>query len=88
MAVTINAIGRLAKYFYYNREVHMKIHLSRLREIDWLRSNDTDWLNRTIREDGKVMNNEIAILLTCSRIKSLIGITLSKEEISKENSIG
>ena len=65
----------------------MEMFLSGLSMIDWLRSNETDWLNRTIREDGKVMNNETSIMLTCSRIKTLIGIPPSKEEAAKERSI-
>ena len=87
LAVTINAFGRLGKYFYENRDQNMEMFLSSLSMIDWLRSNETDWLNRTIREDGKVMNNETSIMLTCSRIKTLIGIPLSKEEAAKERSI-
>ena len=62
----------------------MSILLIRLQEIDWSRYNDENWLGRTIREDGKVMNSEEAATLTCSKIKQLIGIPLSKEEQMKE----
>ena len=37
-----------------------------------------------IREDGKVMNSEEAVILTCSKIKQLIGIPLGKDEHAKE----
>ena len=39
-----------------------------------------EWIGRTIRENGKVLNSEDAISLTCSLIKQHIGIPLSKEE--------
>ena len=60
------------------------INLKKLQEIDWLRSNE-DWLGRMIREDGKVMNSEEAITLTCAKIKQLIGVPLSKDELAKES---
>ncbi len=84
LAVTINAFGRLGRYFYDNRNVDMKKCLSNLKKIDWLRSNK-QWIGRTIRENGKVSNSEEAILLTCNLIKKEIGIELSKEELQKES---
>ena len=85
LAVTLNAFGRLGRYFYDNQEIDFHSYLPKLRNIDWLRSNTDNWLRRTIRENGKVMNSEESILLTCSKIKSLIGIPLSKEESSRES---
>ena len=41
-------------------------------------------MGRTIRQNGKVMNSEEAITLTCSKIKQLIGVPLSKEEKMRE----
>lgn len=87
LAVTIHALGRLGRYFYDNRKVSMEKHLKKLQKIDWLRSNADNWKGRTIRENGKIMNNEEAVILTCSKIKKLIGIELSKEELAKEKNI-
>lgn len=84
--ITLAALGRLGRYFYDHSEINMNIHLERLSTINWLRSNK-DWLNRTIRENGKVMNSEEASVLTCSKIKQLIGISLGKEENQKEKRI-
>jgi DNA sulfur modification protein DndB len=61
----------------------MRNHLIRLRKIDWLRSNP-NWKGRTIRENGKVLTGEDAVLLTCSEIKKRIGLPLNKEEEQKE----
>ena len=83
LGVTINALGRLGRYFYDNPKADMQTRLSKLSEIDWLRSNK-DWLGRTIGHNGKVLNNEEAVMLTCSKIKKKIGVKLSKEESLKE----
>lgn len=86
LAVTINTFGRLGRFFYDNRNYDMEQYLVNLRKIDWLRTNP-DWVGRTIRENGKVLNSEEAITLTCSKIKQLIGIPLNKEELQKEKQL-
>ena len=88
LGVTVTALGRLGRYFYENKKVDMRKTLTKLKDIDWMRSCKKNWLNRTIKPNGKVMNNELAITLTCSKIKSLIGIKLSGEEKEKEKLIG
>ena len=82
-AVTITALGKLGRYFYDNPQVNMQSYIEKLQEVDWLRSNE-DWLGRMIRENGKVSNSEEASTLTCSKIKQIIGIELTKEEVQKE----
>jgi DNA sulfur modification protein DndB len=42
------------------------------------------WVNRAIRENGKVLFSEEAVSLTCSLIKMEIGLPLTKEEKQKE----
>ena len=86
LAITINALGKLGRYFYDNRQVSMKKPLIKLKKINWRRTN-RDWVGRTLRENGKVLNNEEAISLTCSMIKKYIGLPLSKEEQQKENNL-
>lgn len=83
LAITISAFGKLGRYFYDHRECSMEKHLQKLRDIDWLRSNNA-WIGRSIRENGKVLNSEEAIALTCSLIKKEIGVPLSKDEQQKE----
>ncbi len=84
LAITLSSLGKLGRYFYDNPDINMIDTLKRLSEIDWSRYNLENWSGRTIREDGKVMNSEEAITLTCSKIKQLIGIPLSKDEQIKE----
>lgn len=86
LAITLNAFGRLGRYFYENENADMRL-LNGLKNIDWLRSNEDNWLRRTIRENGKVMNTEEAVILTCSKIKQLLGIELSKDEKIKEKQL-
>lgn len=86
LAITINAFGRLGRCFYDDRNLKMSSYLKKLKNIDWLRSNKI-WVGRTIRENGKVLNSEEAITLTCSLIKSQIGLPLSKEELQKESQL-
>jgi len=86
LAITISAFGKLGRYFYDNRNMDMQEYLIRLQKIDWLRSNGA-WVGRTIRENGKVLNSEEAISLTCAWIKQQIGLPLSKEEKQKEQQL-
>ncbi|MEG0978163.1 MAG: DNA sulfur modification protein DndB [Bacilli bacterium] len=87
LGILINALGRLGAYFNENREIEMHYYLKKLEKIDWHRSNKKDWLNRAIRSDGKVMNNEDAITLTCNRIKFLLEIPLTNDEQNKEKKL-
>jgi DNA sulfur modification protein DndB len=84
LAITLTALGKLGRYFYDNPKANMVVSLKKLQKIDWSRSNE-GWLGRMIREDGKVMNSEEAITLTCAKIKQLIGVPLSKDELAKES---
>ncbi len=86
LAITISALGKLGRCFYDNPDLNMGLHLLQLAKIDWSRSNPI-WLGRTIRQNGKVLNNEEAISLTCSQIKKMIGLKLTKEEKQKEKQV-
>lgn len=83
LAITLNAFGRLGRWFYINRDYDQEIYLPKLRSIDWMRSNPI-WAGRAIRENGKVQTSDEAIVLTCSIIKKIIGLPLSKDEEYKE----
>ena len=87
LAVTINAFGRLGRYFYDHSELDMEEYLSRLHVIDWARTCSQNWSGRTILENGKIASSEEAVLLTCSKIKELIGVDLSREELVRERKL-
>lgn len=83
LAITISAFGKLGRCFYDDRKLDMEEYLAKLQKIDWLRSNKR-WVNRAIRENGKVLFSEEAVSLTCALIKMEIGLPLTKEEKQKE----
>lgn len=84
LSVTLNAFGRLGRYFYENQnKLYLLKHLD---DVDWARSNP-DWAGRVIDAQGKIRNNEDAIIKICNFIKKSIGINLIKEERLKEQEI-
>ena len=87
LAVTINAFGRLGRHFYDHPELDLEKHLKRLSSIDWSRTCTQNWTGRTILENGKIASSEEAVLLTCSKIKELIGVDLSREELARERKL-
>ena len=86
LSITMNAFGKLGEYFYTHRNADLVGVLKGLKTIDWLRSASDNWEDRLIRKNGKIINTEEAVTLTCSKIKMLLGIELSKEELCKERS--
>ncbi len=86
LAITILALGRLGSFFYENKDIKMEDYLVKLSQIDWLRSN-SDWKNRVIKPNGKVQNNDEAVRYTCSKIKQLLGLSLTNDEQKKEKSL-
>lgn len=84
LAITISALGKVGRYFYDHPQSDMCNILKGLKKIDWLRSNEM-WIGRTIRENGKVLNSEDAINLTCIVIKKELGIVLTNDEQKKLN---
>lgn len=84
LSVTLQALGRLGRYFYENQnEIFKMIHLS---NVDWLRCNQ-EWVGRAIDSHGKIVNNEDAIIKICNLIKIKIGVDLTREEMAKEDEI-
>lgn len=82
-SVIIQVLGRLGNYFYLHPEFEMENYLLKLEDVCWLR-NAPEWQLRTIRENGRMINNEEAIVLTCNVIKKLLGIELDQTEQKKE----
>lgn len=84
LSVTLQAFGRLGRYFYENQ--HEMDKLKELSNVDWLRCNQ-EWVGRAIDAHGKIVNNEDAIIKICSLIKTKIGVSLTREEAAKEDEI-
>ena len=61
----------------------MDQYLRNLQQISWLR-NEPLWKSRTIKGNGRMINNEEAIILTCNVLKQELGIPLDDQESKKE----
>lgn len=83
--VVIQALGRIGEFIYQN-ELKISEEMKKLKGINWKR-NAQEWKNRTIRQDGRIIANETAIILTGNKLKSRFGIPLSEEEKEKEKTI-
>ena len=80
----ILAFGRLCEYYCENPSVDYKESLKGLRSIDWLRNNESSWMNRAIKPNGKINRNEQGIFLTYIEIKRLLGLSIADDELKKE----
>ena len=67
--VVIQALGRIGEFIYQN-ELKISEEMKKLKGINWKR-NAQEWKNRTIRQDGRIIANETAIILTGNKLKSL-----------------
>ncbi len=85
--VTILAFGQLGAYFYENPKINMNKMLKKLRKADWSRSNLGCWGGRVIGDFGKVLSNETAVVLICNKIKQIMEIELSTQEMIKEQKL-
>ena len=82
-AVIIQVLGRLGNYLYMHQELEISKVLEQLKMIDWRRT-APQWKLRTIRENGRMINNEDAIILTCNTVKGFLGIPLDEAEKLRE----
>ena len=82
-SVIIQVLGRLGNYFYLNKKVNLTETLKGLSKVDWRRSAAV-WKLRTIRENGRMINNEDAIILTCNVVKQNLSIPLVGAEMARE----
>ena len=82
-SVIIQVLGRLGNYFYLNPNEDLTKVLKGLKKIDWRRSASV-WKLRTIRENGRMINNEDAIILTCNVVKKSLSIPLDEAEVTRE----
>lgn len=81
-AVVIQAFGRVGAYMY-REKIDFNIHIEDIKKIDW-RRNAKCWYLRVIKENGRMINSERAILLAANVIKKRIGLELTEEEMLAE----
>lgn len=82
-AVVIQSLGRVGGYLFDHPEYPLEKHLVQIERINW-RRNSKQWQLRTIKTNGRMINNETAILLTANAIKKSIGLPLTEDETERE----
>lgn len=84
LGVTLLSFSRIGNWLYNNDRSKLNYYIKQFANIDWQRSN-TLWLERMIRPNGKIINNENAIYLIGNAIKKEINMPLTKEELKREH---
>ena len=87
LGVLLLSFSRIGIWFYESKRSSMEKYMTKLKNVDWTRSNP-NWYNRILRDNGKVVNNENAIILAGNYLKKCLGIELSAEEEKREKTIG
>lgn len=82
-SVIIQVFGRLGNSLLRTKKETLIRTLKPLSRVDWHRDSPI-WLGRTIRPNGRVINNEEAIILTCNILKQCLKLPLDQIEQSKE----
>ena len=82
-SVIIQVFGRLGNALLHAKRSTLTKTLKNLTNIDWHR-NSPIWQGRTIRANGRIINNEEAIILTCNVLKQALKLPLDPLEQNKE----
>jgi DNA sulfur modification protein DndB len=78
--IVLESLALLCHYMYSEDIKNWKSYVKKLNTIDWSKTNQDDWLNRCILENGSMHKSTKFIYRTYYRIKELIGFELSNSE--------
>ena len=78
--VVLEALGLVGNYLYKNSRKNWQQKISKIKNIDWHRTNLSDWQNRVIAPNGRIVKSATYVKLTSNLIKCKLGITLTAEE--------
>ncbi len=76
----LEALGIIGNHLLQNNQRDFATIFHQLNSIDWKRNNLTQWHGRVIGQGGRILRNTKCINLTCIKIKSLLGLDLTKQE--------
>lgn len=76
----LEAFGIIGNYLLQTGQKDLSSVFSKLNTIDWRRNNLTEWHGRVIGQGGRILRNTKCINLTCIKIKTLLGLELTKQE--------
>lgn len=78
--VVLEALGVLGNHLYVKHPRSWQNKLEKLNQINWSRTNSSDWQHRCIGPTGKIVKNQSAIKLTVNKIKQYIDVPLTEQE--------
>ena len=78
--VVLEALGLIGNYLYTNNTNNWKEILAKIKYIDWHRSNLSDWQNRVIGLNGRIVKSATYIKLTYNCIKKKLDLPLTQDE--------
>ncbi|WP_213421292.1 DNA sulfur modification protein DndB [Bhargavaea massiliensis] len=82
--VFIEALGVLGNDLKQRYPKDWKKYVEKLEKLDWSRTNTSDWLDRAFNNTGRIQKNNNTVLLTTIRMKQLLNVPLSNNEIALE----
>lgn len=82
--VVLEALGIVGNYIYKNNPNDWKKILSKIKDIDWHRSNLEDWQDRVIGPNGRIVKSATYVRLTSNLIKMKLNISLTNDELKLE----
>ncbi len=82
-AIIIQAFGRVGAWLWDHDNSDLDKYLVRLHYINWKRSAN-EWKYRVMRNDGRIINSESAIMYAANYIKKCMGIDLTDDELNLE----
>ena len=85
-AIVLQALGRVGKAIYQLPAPNLPRMLGKLKNIDWSRKNAVTWEGRAMIGGAMAKSNQ-NIILTANEIKRVLGLKLTPEEQSAENSL-
>ena len=85
--VVLEAFGFVGHSIFDGQIKDWKTYMKKIEQIDWSRSNLTNWGHRVISDNGRIQKNATCIRLTANLIKTKIGLSLSDDEKEYEKQL-
>lgn len=85
--IILESLALLCFYMYSENITNWKMTLKKLNKIDWSKSNQEDWLNRCMLENGSMHKSTKFIYRTYYRIKELLDFELTQSELEHDQEL-
>jgi DNA sulfur modification protein DndB len=85
-AIVLQALGRAGRALYELPASDRTKRITRLRRVDWSRSNAATWEGRAMI-GGSMAKSGKNVMLTCNEIKRVLGLKLSPDEKAAEEAL-